>query len=80
MGQGGFGITYLAKQTALDRHVRIKEFFMKAYCMRNETTMHVPTINGGREAIECFRHKFLREARIIFDFNHPPTSPATTPS
>ena len=31
LGQGGFGITYLAEQTNLNRKVCIKEFFMKEY-------------------------------------------------
>ena len=29
LGQGGFGITYLALQTSLQRKVAIKEFSMK---------------------------------------------------
>ena len=28
LGQGGFGITYLAIQTGLDRKIAVKEFFM----------------------------------------------------
>jgi len=31
LGQGGFGLTYLAEQTNLGRKVCIKEFFMKEY-------------------------------------------------
>ena len=41
LGQGGFGITYLAIQVRLDRKVAIKEFFMKDFCERNETTRQV---------------------------------------
>lgn len=41
LGQGGFGITYLAIQVRLDRKVAIKEFFMKNFCERNETTRQV---------------------------------------
>ena len=38
LGQGGFGITYLATQVGLNRKVAIKEFFMKEYCNRDEAT------------------------------------------
>ena len=41
LGQGGFGITYLAEQTMLERKVAIKEFFMKELCERDESTSHV---------------------------------------
>ena len=34
LGQGGFGITYLAEQVSLGRKVAIKEFFMKDLCNR----------------------------------------------
>ena len=37
LGQGGFGITYLAEQTSLGRKVCIKEFFMKEYGERTTT-------------------------------------------
>jgi serine/threonine protein kinase len=35
LGQGGFGITYLAVQSGLNRKVAIKEFFMKDLCISN---------------------------------------------
>ena len=34
LGQGGFGITYLATDLSLERYVAIKEFFPKDYCDR----------------------------------------------
>ena len=40
LGQGGFGITYLAEQTMLGRKVAVKEFFMKGLCDRDESTSH----------------------------------------
>ena len=42
LGQGGFGITYLAEQTNLGRKVCIKEFFMKEYGERTAA----PVTNG----------------------------------
>lgn len=38
LGQGGFGITYLAEHTMLDKLVAIKEFFPKDFCGRNSTS------------------------------------------
>ena len=37
LGQGGFGITYLAEQVSLGREVAIKEFFFKDGCVRLAT-------------------------------------------
>lgn len=41
LGQGGFGITYLAIDLNLQRKVAVKEFFPKDFCDRDETTSHV---------------------------------------
>lgn len=45
LGQGGFGITYLATQVMLNRQVAIKEFFMKDFCLRDEHTHSHHTVN-----------------------------------
>ena len=73
LGQGGFGITYLAEQVALHRKVAVKEFFMKEYCDRDETTSHVTlgTSAGSKELVSRFRTKFTREAQMIAELEHP---------
>lgn len=72
LGQGGFGITYLAEQTSLRREVAIKEFFMKELCNRDETTSHVSVgSEGSREMVTRFREKFVKEARNIARLEHP---------
>ena len=71
LGQGGFGITYLAENTLLLGKVAIKEFFFKEYCNRDDSTSRVtiPT-SGNREIVERFKQKFIKEARTIFSLNH----------
>ena len=72
LGQGGFGITYLAVQSGLERKVAIKEFFMKELCNRDGSTSHVTLgVEGNRGTVERFREKFLKEARFIGRLNHP---------
>ncbi len=73
LGQGGFGITYEAEQVALHRRVAIKEFFMKDYCDRDESTSHVTlgTSSGSKELVVKFRTKFVREAQMIASQDHP---------
>lgn len=66
LGQGGFGITYLAEQPMLHRKVAVKEFFMKEHCNREESTsmVSVPSI-GSRELVDKFKAKFIKEASMI---------------
>ena len=66
LGSGGFGNTYLATQVALGRKVAIKEFFMKEFCERDESTSQViiPT-EGSRLIVDRYRQKFLKEAQMI---------------
>ncbi len=72
LGQGGFGITYLATQVGLNRKVAIKEFFMKEYCYREGATSSVSlgTV-ANRDVVMRFRGKFIKEAQNIAALNHP---------
>lgn len=72
LGQGGFGITYLAYDNVNRRHVAIKEFFMKELCNRKGKTHHmsVPS-TGSRKLVDKFRAKFLKEANTIANLSHP---------
>ena len=72
LGQGGFGITYLAEQVSLGREIAIKEFFMKDNCSRDESTSEVsiPT-TGSAVQVEQYRKKFLKEARTLASLDHP---------
>lgn len=72
LGQGGFGITYLAKQELLDRKVAVKEFFMRDFCSREGDTSSVTLgTASNRETMERYLNKFLKEARTIAALTHP---------
>lgn len=72
LGQGGFGITYLAEQVMMERKVCIKEFFLKDYCDRNPSDGEVSfgTANN-RSFMEKYQEKFVKEARMIARLDHP---------
>ncbi len=71
LGQGGFGITYVAVQTGLNRKVAIKEFFMSEYCERDADTSHVSLgTSGSHDLVERFKQKFIKEAQNIAALNH----------
>lgn len=72
LGQGGFGVTYLATDLNLDRRVCIKEFFPSSLCFRNGSTSHVTLgTESSRDFVERLKAKFLKEARNIAKFDHP---------
>ena len=71
LGQGGFGITYLAVQTSLQRKVAIKEFFMKDFCSRDESTTILTSSTGSNKMVEQYKKKFIKEARNLARLHHP---------
>ena len=72
LGQGGFGITYLATHNMFGKKVAIKELFLKDFCERggDGLMVTVPT-QKNRELVNRLRIKFLKEARMILSLNHP---------
>ena len=60
LGQGGFGITYLATHSLLDKHVAIKEFFPKDFCERNGNTSQISLgTRNNAETVEKLKIRFL---------------------
>lgn len=71
LGQGGFGITYLAEQTGLGMRVAIKEFFLKGTCQRDSNTSKVSVpVSENEELVERCLKKFKSEARKIASLNN----------
>lgn len=72
IGQGGFGITYLAEHSWLKKNVAIKEFFPKTFCGRNDTTSQVRIATEANVTIvNRLRQKFLKEAEHIAKMDCP---------
>lgn len=72
LGQGGFGITYLAEHMLLGKKVAIKEFFYKDYCNRDESTSHITLgTQSNADLVDRFLKKFVKEAQTISQFHHP---------
>ena len=71
LGQGGFGITYLATQTTLGCKVAIKEFFFSDSCTRSGNGHSVSVVTESKKAlVDKFRRKFLKEARMLLTISH----------
>lgn len=68
LGQGSFGITYLAEHTNLGRKVAIKEFFMKELNSRGEDGSITGMTDGSLSQNYCF--KFQKEAINLSRLDH----------
>lgn len=75
IGGGGFGKTYLARNTKFGEHgplLVIKEFFVRDHMHRLPGTSSVVVSNSTKlEDMRKFRAKFIREAQRIYALNHP---------
>lgn len=69
LGQGSFGITYLAEHTNLGRKVAIKEFFMKELNSRGDDGSITGMTDGSLSQNYCV--KFQKEAINLSRLDHP---------
>lgn len=72
LGQGGFGITYLAYDMNLDHEVAIKEYlpYDMSYRDSNDYSVH-STADDNEESYRWGLDRFVVEARTIGQFKHP---------
>ena len=71
IGEGGFGITYRAVQTGLNRAVCIKEYFPAGSCVRDTyaKTIHLQGMDEAK--FEHYRKAFVKEAQTLAALHHP---------
>jgi serine/threonine protein kinase/TPR repeat protein len=71
LGQGGFGITYLARDTNLDQPVAIKEYLPVDVATRMPDTTIRARTDDLRDRYRWGLERFIQEARTLARFDHP---------
>src|SRR5580700_1348325 len=71
LGQGGFGITYLAEDIRMDLQVAIKELLPTDFATRHETSKVVPVTESAKKDFAWAKERFIDEAGILIRLNHP---------
>ncbi len=71
VGEGGFGIVYLARDTRLDRVVALKEYMPTNLAQRgNDRSVSVRS-ERYRETFVLGLRSFVNEAKLLASFDHP---------
>jgi hypothetical protein len=75
LGQGGFGITYLAYDEGLAKEVAIKEYFPVEFASRHADDTVSPRSDADNDDYDWGLDRFQDEARTLVLFRHPAIVP-----
>jgi len=71
LGAGGFGVTYLAHEIAINRKVAIKEYLPSGIAARGRDDVSVhPISSADRENFQWGLERFRKEAQTLVTFRH----------
>ena len=71
IGEGGFGIVYLAWDHSLDRKVALKEYMPTSLAYRAGPTDIRPRSERHKETFDAGMKSFINEAKLLAQFDHP---------
>jgi hypothetical protein len=71
VGEGGFGIVYLAWDGSLQRQVAIKEYMPATLASRTHADRVVPRSEKSAETFALGLRSFVNEAQLLASFDHP---------
>ena len=71
LGAGSFGVTYMAREVAIDRAVAIKEYLPSGIATRDTKDSSVrPISSADSEEFEWGLDRFQKEAAVLVTFRH----------
>ena len=73
LGQGGFGITYLARDTQLGREVAVKEYLPAALAVRPDGSSVLPRSTEVADDFGWGRSRFIEEGRTLASLHEAPS-------
>ncbi|MGR9089222.1 MAG: serine/threonine protein kinase, partial [Gammaproteobacteria bacterium] len=71
LGQGGFGITYLAHDPNLNQLVAIKEYLPMELAVRDGDNSVYPASSANGDRYQWGLDRFIAEAHTLAKFKHP---------